>query len=173
MYVSVTVIDLWLQNKAGRDDTKYFEPWYSHRFKKVLHKEANTSDSHISICPLWENWPSKAYQMQYKKTAMWSIPVESFSSQVNCRSVLSIRNEFEKFSTAVCCVFFMNHCPNSVYTSQILELLSPTFTLNTEQLIMSPNASSTLLKQSKHKACWAASPQSLRIFITLCNGFLK
>lgn len=92
----------------------------------------------------------KLIKCNTRKTAMWSIPAESFSSLVNCRSVLSIGNEFEKLSTAVYCASFVNHCPNSVYTSQILELLSPTFTLNTEQLIINPNASSTLLKQSKH-----------------------
>lgn len=39
------------------------------RADSVQHKEAKKSDSHTCICPLWENWPSKAYQMQHKKSS--------------------------------------------------------------------------------------------------------
>lgn len=80
------------------------------------------------------------------KTQLYDPLVLKASSQVSCRSVLSIKNEFEKFSTGLHSVAFVNRFSNSVYTSQILELLSPTFLLNIDQLIMSPNASSTLFK---------------------------
>lgn len=135
----------WLQSEAGRHDAKYFEPWYSCRFgtKQQIQEIYTLAKAHSEKKLALK---SLSNAIQKKKTAMWAISAESFSSQVNCRSVLSIRNEFEKFSIALCCTSFMNHCPNSVCTSKILELLSPTFTVTTEQLIMSPNACSTLLK---------------------------
>lgn len=122
-----------MQSKADSHDAKCFKPQYSFRFTKFSTKKQIQVIHTLALCPL-------CLQKLIKRNTknMWSIPPESFSSQVNCRSVLSIRNEFEKISAALCFISFVNHCPNSVYTSQILELLSPTFTLNIEQLIMSP-----------------------------------